>query len=495
MNSIDDIRKEIEVIDSMMASLLKQRLDILKKAGSEPLYSPARENYTLNRILPDSDNEYYHYYYKLANTLFDMTEQFQDQIGNRADPFLKENSDTSPFKDGAFALSHQATLDFQSNPEEVINATIGSLHDEDDKMVALKTVYNVYNQIPDERKASYADGITGNENFKKAIYDWINRNNDLNLYHEVVAAAGGTGALALGFNNFLASNDYILLPSIAWGSYNIMAKHYNLNVETYKLVNDAGKADLNDLMVKGIYVMKKRHKLVLLINDPCQNPTGITLSEEDWKNLVGYLNKMAEFGKVVLIVDLAYLDYTNGNGRKFLKYLNELKESVLTMLAFSCSKTLTAYGMRLGASVILSQNEQEVKTIANSFAKTARALWSNVNNAMMDCFVEVVTNHTEEFDIERQYYIDLLKQRADVFLEGASEYGLPMYPYQDGFFATLRLDDQTLVNKYHEYLLKKHIYTIKFNGGIRIALCSLNLRNCARLPQLLSQYLKECQNG
>lgn len=494
MSSIEDLRKEIEAVDSMMIDLLKKRLDLVRKAGSEPLYSQARETYILNRMMPEGDEQYYQYCYRLQNLLFDLTEQLQNQLGNRADPFLRENSDLAAFKDSVFALSHQAALDKQQHPDQVINATIGSLHDENDALVTFKSVYDTYNAVPESRKASYAEEINGNPLFRKAVYDWINRNGNLQMPHEVVASAGGTGALALGFNCFLQDNDYVLLPSPAWGNYRNMAKTRNLNVESYSLINEKGMTDLNDLMTRGIYVMKKRHKLVLVINDPCQNPTGISLSDEQWKKLTEYFNRIAAFGKVIVMVDLAYLDYCNHDGRAFLKHLNGLNDNVLVMLAFSCSKTLTAYGMRLGAAVILGNNQEEVDRIANNFTKTARALWSNVNNGMMDCFAQVTTERRAQLDAERQQYVDLIRQRAEIFLGEAVKLNLPLYPYSDGFFCMLRIEDEPLLNNVHKALLARHIYTIKFTGGLRIALCSLNREDCRKLPLLLSSVLNEVRN-
>ncbi|MCR5067661.1 MAG: aminotransferase class I/II-fold pyridoxal phosphate-dependent enzyme, partial [Erysipelotrichaceae bacterium] len=393
MKSVEDIRNEIEVIDTMINELLKKRMDVVKTAGSEPLYSRAREAYIINRVLPDTDNEYYPYYYRMQNLLFDLTEQMQNHIGNRSDRFLRENNELNNFTDSVFAVSQQASADRIQNPDKVINSTVGSLSDENHDLVAFHSVYDIYNSIPDSRKAAYASGIAGTSDFRKAVYDFINRTGELQMPHEVIATPGGTGALALALSCFTQDNDYILLPSPGWGNYRTMAKNSNLNVESYALINDKGEADLTDLMTKGIYVMKKCHKLVMVLNDPCQNPTGISLSDSDWDKLTAYLNKMASFGSVVLIQDLAYMDYAADGGRRFLKHLNDLSSGVMVMMAFSCSKSMTAYGMRLGAAVLVNGDQNEVDKIASVFTGAARCLWSNVNNGMMECFVRVTRDN------------------------------------------------------------------------------------------------------
>jgi aromatic-amino-acid transaminase len=114
---------------------------------------------------------------------------------------------------------------------------------------------------------------------------------------------------------------------------------------------------------------------------------------------------------------------------------------------------------------------------------------------MMDCFAKVTTEHRAQLDAERQQYVDLIRQRADAFLTEASKYALPLYPYSDGFFCMLRIEDEVLLNELHKALLARHIYTIKFSGGLRIALCSLNLTDCRKLPALISETLKEVRHG
>ena len=49
--------------------------------------------------------------------------------------------------------------------------------------------------------------------------------------------------------------------------------------------------------------------------------------------------------------------------------------------------------------------------------KHARASWSNIPNAAMENFVKVTTEHKDEFNEEKGKYVDLLRQRCEVFKE------------------------------------------------------------------------------
>ena len=48
----------------------------------------------------------------------------------------------------------------------------------------------------------------------------------------------------------------------------------------------------------------------------------------------------------------------------------------MVIVGFSCSKTMTSYGLRCGAAVILAQLEESVIEMKTVLEKKARATWS-----------------------------------------------------------------------------------------------------------------------
>jgi aspartate aminotransferase/aromatic-amino-acid transaminase len=69
-----------------------------------------------------------------------------------------------------------------------------------------------------------------------------------------------------------------------------------------------------------------------------------------------------------------------------------------------------------------------------------------------------------------------MQQRSSIFLKEAKAADLAVYPYKEGFFVTLVMKDNAARSKYHEALMKEHIYTVEVNHGIRVAVCSLPLK-------------------
>ena len=69
-----------------------------------------------------------------------------------------------------------------------------------------------------------------------------------------------------------------------------------------------------------------------------------------------------------------------------------------------------------------------------------------------------------------------MKERSDLFLKEAAEAELDTYPYKEGFFVTLRIEDNKDRDKLHDAFMANHIYTVKVNKGIRVGVCSLPVK-------------------
>ena len=68
-----------------------------------------------------------------------------------------------------------------------------------------------------------------------------------------------------------------------------------------------------------------------------------------------------------------------------MEAFNNISEQVMVVVAFSCSKTMTSYGLRCGAAILLAQSAESVRQAEIVFEKSARAIWSNIPNAAMRC--------------------------------------------------------------------------------------------------------------
>ncbi|NBK98483.1 MAG: aminotransferase class I/II-fold pyridoxal phosphate-dependent enzyme [Erysipelotrichia bacterium] len=409
--------------------------------------------------------------------------------------FIREHVDAKPIVDNVFAIVKLANAAKEKfGAENVVDATIGSLYDEAGKLVAFDSVFTHYNEIENRNKAKYAASFNGNADFREQVYKWVKQDADVQLKHTVVATPGGSGAVSTTMVDVLDCGECVVIPEIAWGSYKLMAMMANLNVETYQLF-DEEHFNVDHFREVCTKVMEKQGKLLAIINDPCHNPTGYSLTIEEWNTVIDVLNTLSEKGPVVLLNDIAYIDfaYDFASSRNYLETFNRISDNVLVVVAFSCSKTLTSYGLRCGAALIMGQNEENVRQLEIVMEKSARATWSNIPNAAMDNFVYVTTTGYDAFDKEKAMYVNLLKQRSDIFTSEAKACNLMHYPYKEGFFVTLRIEDQELLNKYHQALMDHNIFTVKVNKGIRVAICSLSVENCYGLAKRMKDILESIE--
>lgn len=407
--------------------------------------------------------------------------------------FVKDSVSQTPIVDTVFAIVNKAKEAKKTYGEDAVtDATIGSLYTEAGELAALDCVFDSLKNLDNKVLASYAAGFTGNPDFRQKVIDWVLDGNS-RLYKEVIATPGGTGAVAMTIQECLDPGQTVVLPEIAWGSYNLMAQMNNLEVAKYSLFDD-DRFNMDSFREVCTKTMEKQDKLVVVINDPCHNPTGYSMTREEWEEVIAFLNGCSKKCPVVLLNDIAYIDFAFGQkeAKKYFSVFDDISDNMAVVVAFSLSKSMTSYGMRCGAAILMAKNPEIVNQLKTVFEKDARATWSNVNNGAMAMFVDVLDNRLEDYDAERQKYVALLKERSEIFRNEADAAGLAYYPYREGFFVTLSMDND-LRDRYHEALMENNIFTVKVNKGIRVAICSMPVAKVKGLAGHMKKILDEVQ--
>jgi len=403
--------------------------------------------------------------------------------------FIKNSADKNPIVDTVFTIVRKAVAaKEQYGAENVTDATLGSLYSEDGNLVAMESVFDPFDEVTPAEKAGYASGFMGNPDFRSLCTDWVLEGTE--IHSSVVATPGGTGAVSLGIGEFLETGETVLVPDIAWTSYAIMAKDKQLGCVQYNMFDENDNFNLESIKTQVNALKGKQNRIVIVINDPCHNPTGYSMTDAEWAQLISFLNEVGKTTPCIILNDIAYIDYSYDleNSRAYMKNFEKISENVMVVIAFSCSKTLTSYGMRCGAAVIAAKDAESVRQAEIVFEKSARALWSNVNNGAMHNFVNLIKNHKAEFMAEKEGYIKLLKARSDIFVKESADCNLPLYPYKEGFFITIKVDN-SIREKYHEILMENNIFTVQVNKGIRVAVCSLPVEKATGLAKRMKDIL------
>lgn len=390
----------------------------------------------------------------------------------------------------------QIAAEAKKNNPSVINATIGMLNDSNNEFYTFKAVREVLDTISFYESFSYAD-TDGGEEFQNSVLKWVfgkYLNSFLETHHAgVIATPGGSGAISTTFQNYMMPNDKVMVPSVMWETYITIAKERGGDVERYELYDSKGNFNLTSIKESILKLMPKQESIILVINDPCHNPTGFCMKDEDYDNLINLLNEFDY--PFVLLMDVAYFDFYDVDGdiirNRFYK-LSKLNENIAINFAFSGSKTFGLYGLRIGASVLLSKNKDEVDNFINAITYTSRANWGSSSRLGISIVKTLLTNdnYYEMFKKEVKEVALMLQKRSEAFITEANKIGLEILPYERGFFVCVPTPDPVLLmNKLHEY----DVYVVVTKTCIRVALCAINEEEAKQLPQIILKAKKEIE--
>ncbi len=378
--------------------------------------------------------------------------------------------------------------------ENVTNATIGAILDEDEKLVCLPTVEKVFRSLETNELIAYAP-ISGLPEYLECVLTAAFGSSRPEGYLAAVATAGGTGAIHHAIWNYMDEGETALCSDWYWGAYKVLCNDMGRNFTTYKMLDENNKFNLPALKEKVTELLSKQDNLLYILNTPAHNPTGYSLSESDMDGVLEILKEAAVDGKnIIFFLDVAYIDYAGEKEevRKIFKKLSGLPANILAIIGYSMSKGFTMYGQRTGAMIGVSSSKEVIEEFAAINQYTSRATWSNINRPAMRTLAAIYSDPEllKATEAERDYYYKMIKARADLFTEEAKACGLPMLPYVAGFFLSIPAKDpDAICNKLHE----DNIFAVPLAAGVRIAVCAVPLKKIKGMAAKVYAAMKEVE--
>lgn len=377
---------------------------------------------------------------------------------------------------GANAAAGKAVAKY--GKDKVVNATIGAYMDEQEILACIPTVEKTFRNLSTKDIISYAP-IAGLPDYLEAFINLTFADHKPEGYIDAVATAGGTGAIHHTIWNYSEIGDSVLTSDWFWGPYTILCQDSLRKLETYQLFDKQQQFNIDAFSTKVKDLLSKQNNLIIIINTPAHNPTGYSLSDSDWDNVLTLFKDCAkdEAKRIIPLIDVAYLDYAGDKNacRTFMKKLGGLPGNILPILACSMSKGFTMYGQRTGAMIGVSSSKEVIQEFRDINQFTSRATWSNINHSAMKTMA-VVYNDKEllaKTEQERSEYYALIRERADIFMREAKEANLQMLPYIAGYFLTIPAKNPDMVcEKLHD----DNIFAVPLAKGIRIAVCAVTTK-------------------
>lgn len=402
------------------------------------------------------------------------------------------NGRNIPTEDKVFGASGRAKAYLAKHGHEnTINATIGSLLDDEGNLIVLSSVEEIVHNLSGTDFAEYAP-IAGTPGFKKAVTKAALGNYEPNGFVKVVATPGGTGSIRNAIANYSCLGDSILTHNWHWGPYKSIAGEQGRSLETFEMFDENGNFNLADFEYKVKKLTRTQDRLLIILNTPANNPTGYSLSMEDWYGVKNVLDGIDLEKKIALLVDVAYIDFAGETNetREFLSVIDTLRSNVLPIIAYSASKTFTFYGFRCAAMLCLAHNPEVAEEFERVCTFSSRASWSNSPRAPQ-IVIEKIYNDNDmmrRVDKERAKYREILKRRGKAFEEEAAALRLQMVPFRSGFFITIPYDNPALLC---QALEKKGVFLIEQNQGVRVSVASISEDKCRKLPAIIKDTMGE----
>lgn len=405
----------------------------------------------------------------------------------------RQNGRNIPQEDKIFGISSRAKkMIAEEGADKVINATIGSLLDDDGRLIVLSSVDKVFRELDPQDYADYAP-IGGTPAFREAVKKAAFGSYEPKGFTEAVATPGGTGTLRNVIANYSEPGDKIITSDWHWAPYNTIAGEIGRSVATFELFTADRKFNWESFRETVDGILENQQSLVVILNTPAHNPTGYSLTLEDWDNVVKVLTEAAETGKAIaLVVDAAYIDFAGDEEeyRRFLPKLEELPENVLPIIAYSLSKTYTLYGTRCGAMICMAKT----KDIADEFRRvceySSRGSWSNSARVGQVILSKIYADREllKKVDEERAYYRDMLLARGRAFEEEAEKAGLETVPFDAGFFVSIPCDDPDAISAELE---KQGLFIVPLAKGLRVSVASVSEEKCRKIPAMIKAAMDE----
>ena len=261
-------------------------------------------------------------------------------------------------------------------------------------------------------------------------------------------------------------------------------------VATFATLDGAGRFDVAALArsLEGLAARQKR--VLLVLNDPCQNPTGYTMTAGEWDAVVDVVAALARRTPVTVLIDAVYADFAPAGWAPPHAAMARLAESADVLVAWSASKSLTAYGLRVGALLALCPTarapprDRRRARPGERRAVGERQPWRDAGGRQpLDGGLP-----GRQRQRERRVLITRLTERARTFRRAAARRGLLSLCHDGGFFATVSVSRPAHVA---DAMRERGGFVVPQGRALRFALCALPAREIPTLVDMAADCVGE----
>jgi isopropylmalate/homocitrate/citramalate synthase/aspartate/tyrosine/aromatic aminotransferase len=386
--------------------------------------------------------------------------------------------------DPIFALSREVAAR-RAAGHNCVDATLGVLVNDAGALEVLPTVAQIVREMNPTDWAAYASTV-GLDAFSEAVIDdCLSRWPGLRERALALATPGATGAIRTAFAAFLDRGQACLSSSLCWSTYPIIAQASQRKLLTFAMFRAPDlhfDVEAFERALTGL--IDAQGRALVLLNDPCHNPTGYSMSAADWAAVAEVLRRASARAPVTVLLDAVYSAFNPDGLNPALGALEPLADQLLLAIAWSASKSFTSYGMRAGALVVIPPPAERTR-IRDTLACQCCGTWANCNRGALVSITRLLSEPAlrEGIAHDRAAVMDLLAKRSQIFTRLADVAALNRPEYKGGFFTSVFVDKP---DELAACLRGEGVYVVPMKGAVRIALSALRTSDVPQLVERLA---------
>ena len=267
--------------------------------------------------------------------------------------------------------------DFQKDPRQgKINLSIGIYFDEEGRLPVMQAVRQAESSLLATIGPKPYLPMTGLPAYREAVQHLL-----FGAQHEAVTSGriatiqtlGGSGALKVGGDflkrHFPQSQVWVSDPT--WDNHRAMFEGAGFQVNTYPYY-DATTGGLKfDAMLSAIDALPAQS--IVLLHACCHNPTGVDLSEAQWRQLTAVLKAR----RLLPFLDIAYQGFGDGIDEDAVALRMLADAGVSFLVANSFSKSFSMYGERVGGLSVVCPDKAQAQLVVGQLMSAVRRNYSS----------------------------------------------------------------------------------------------------------------------
>jgi aromatic-amino-acid transaminase len=388
-------------------------------------------------------------------------------------------------KDAILGVTEAFNAD--SNPKKV-NLGVGVYTDDQGKVPLLEAVRRAEAQrVASGAPKSYLpiDGLQAYDQAVQALVFGADAPAVRERRAVTVQALGGTGGLKIGadFLRLAAPGAQVWISDPSWENHRQLFEGAGFMVHAYPYYDTAKRGLDFAGMVRALEALPAGS--IAVLHSCCHNPTGVDLSQEQWRQVLGVVQARG----LVPFLDLAYQGF--GDGLETDAFAPRLFGGAMhpVFLSSSFSKSLSLYGERVGALSIVTASGDEAARALSQVKRVVRANYSNPPTHGSDIVARVLTTPELRTLWEQELagmcarIKEMRRRLVDGIQTRVPGVDFSYVLHQRGMFSYSGLSKEQVLRLRSEF----SIYAIETG---RICVAALNLRNIDYVADAIARVIR-----